>query len=103
MRACTRVERTAAEPGLPLDLFRSRLIAVSALGVFFAGALLVSVSFEVPLFVQGVLGRDALAAGLALAPLSLGWPLAGGISGRLALRFGYRAPAVSGLLCGVVG
>jgi EmrB/QacA subfamily drug resistance transporter len=98
-----RVERAAAEPVLPLDLFRSRLIAVSALGVFFAGALMISVSFEVPLFVQGVLGRDALAAGLALAPLSLGWPLAGAVSGRLALRFGYRATAVSGLLCGVAG
>jgi MFS family permease len=88
---------------LPLDLFRSRIIAVSALGVFFAGALMVSVSFEVPLFVQGVLGRDALGAGLALAPLSLGWPLAGAVSGRLALRFGYRATAVGGLLCCVAG
>ena len=98
-----RVERSAAEPVLPLDLFRSRIIAVSSVGMFFAGALMVSVSFEVPLFVQGVLGQDALHAGLALAPMSLGWPLAGTFSGRLALRVGYRVTAVAGLLCDVVG
>jgi MFS family permease len=65
--------------------------------------MMVSVSFEVPLYAQGVLGQDALHAGLALAPMSLGWPLAGAFSGRLSLRFGYRATAVTGMLCGVVG
>jgi EmrB/QacA subfamily drug resistance transporter len=97
------VERRAAEPVFPLDLFRSRIIVVSSIGMCFAGALIVAVSFEVPLFVQGVLGEDALHGGLALAPMSLGWPLAGTFSGRLALRFGYRATAVTGLICGVIG
>jgi EmrB/QacA subfamily drug resistance transporter len=97
------VERRAAEPVFPLDLFRSRIIVVSSIGMCFAGALIVAVSFEVPLFVQGVLGEDALHGGLALAPMSLGWPLAGTFSGRLALRFGYRATAVTGLICGTIG
>ncbi|MBV9280494.1 MAG: MFS transporter [Chloroflexi bacterium] len=98
-----RQERRAQEPVIPLDLFRSRIIAVSALGMFLSGTVVVSVSFEVPLFAQGVLGNDALHAGLALAPLSFGWPLAGAFSGRLALRFGYRATATAGLLCDVLG
>lgn len=98
-----RQERRAPEPVLPLDLFRARIMAVSALGMFFGGALLVSVSFEVPLFAQGVLGQDAVHAGFALAPMSLGWPLAGAFSGRLALRAGYRVTAVAGLLVDVAG
>jgi EmrB/QacA subfamily drug resistance transporter len=99
----SRVERGAAEPVVPLDLFRSRIIAVSSVAMIFGGALMVSVSFVVPLFVQGVLGQDAFHAGLALAPMSLGWPLAAAWCGRLALRFGYRVTAVAGLLCCVGG
>jgi MFS family permease len=98
-----REERRVSEPTVPLDLFQSRIITVSAIGMFFAGALMVSVSFEVPLFAQGVLGEDALHAGFALAPMSIGWPLAGAISGRLAIRFGYRATAVTGFLFDVAG
>lgn len=98
-----QVERRAAEPVFPLDLLRSRIIAVSAVGGCFAGVLIMAVTFEVPLFVQGVLGLDAIHGGLALAPMSLGWPLAGAISGTLALRFGYRRTAVAGMLCDVIG
>jgi MFS family permease len=97
------VERRAAEPVVPLDLFRNRIIAVSSVAMVFAGALMVSVSFVVPLFVQGVLGQDAFYAGLALVPMSLGWPLAAALSGRLALRWGYRVTAVAGLLSCVMG
>ncbi|HWE63909.1 MAG TPA: MDR family MFS transporter, partial [Chloroflexota bacterium] len=97
------VERRAAEPVFPLDLFRSRIIVVSSIGMCFAGALMMAVTFEVPLFVQGVLGEDALHGGLALAPMTLGWPLAAAFSGRLALRFGYRSTSVAGLACCVVG
>jgi EmrB/QacA subfamily drug resistance transporter len=96
-------ERRAAEPALPLDLFHSRIISVSALGSFFAGVVLISVSFEIPLFVQGVLGEDALHAGVALAPMSIGWPLAGSIAGRLVIRYGYRWTAVTGMVLDVIG
>jgi EmrB/QacA subfamily drug resistance transporter len=98
-----RQERAAAEPAVPLDLFRTRIILVSALGTFFAGIVLISVSFEVPLYVQGVLGLDALHAGIALAPMSIGWPLASMLSGRLVIRYGYRSAAVVGLFLDIVG
>jgi EmrB/QacA subfamily drug resistance transporter len=95
-------ETHASEPLVPLDLFRSRIIAVSLLGALFAGIIMISVSFEVPLYVQGVLGQDAFHAGLALAPLSVGWPLAAVFSGRLAIRYGYRATATTGMAIDVV-
>lgn len=98
-----RQELHAVEPALPLDLFKSRIITVSALGSFFAGVVLISVSFEIPLFVQGVLGEDALHAGIALAPMSFGWPLAGSIAGRLAIRYGYRRTAATGMVLDAIG
>jgi len=96
-------ERRAVEPVIPLSLFSSRIIVVPAIGTFFAGIVIIGVTFEVPLFVQGLLGGDALKAGLALTPMSIGWPLAGAISGRLAIRFGYRATATAGMILNVVG
>jgi EmrB/QacA subfamily drug resistance transporter len=98
-----RQEQRAPEPTLPLDLFRSRIIAVSAVGSLFTGAVMIGVSFEVPLYVQGVLGLDALHAGLALAPMSLGWPIASAQSGKLAIRFGYRVTALIGLTLSTIG
>jgi MFS family permease len=88
---------------LPLDLFRSRIILVSTLGSFFAGVVMISISFELPLYIQGVLGQDAVHAGLALTPMSIGWPIAASMSGRLAIRFGYRAVSVAGFIVQVVG
>lgn len=90
-------EHVAAEPVVPLDLFRHRIIAVSGLGAFFAGMVMINASYEIPLFVQGVMGQDAIHAGLVLAPLSLGWPLASSQSGRLAIRYGYRVTATLGM------
>ncbi|HEX6508895.1 MAG TPA: MDR family MFS transporter [Chloroflexota bacterium] len=97
------VEQRAPEPVIPLNLFRLRIVAVSSVAALFAGMVMMSVSFAVPLFVQGVLGKDAFTAGLALAPMTIGWPLAGSMSGRLAIRFGYRATASAGMLFVVLG
>jgi EmrB/QacA subfamily drug resistance transporter len=98
-----RQESRHPEPALPLDLFHSRIVSVSAIGAFFTGIVMISVSFEVPLYVQGVLGEDALHAGIALAPMSIGWPLAGVVAGRLVIRFGYRTIATLGFALQVIG
>jgi EmrB/QacA subfamily drug resistance transporter len=98
-----REERRAPEPVLPLNLFGVRIIAVSTLASMFSGAVMIGVTFEIPLYIQGVLGNDALHAGLALAPMSLGWPIAASISGRLAIRFGYRKTALVGSVLIVIG
>jgi MFS family permease len=90
------VERRAREPLLPLDLFSQRLVAVaSAAGAFMGAAMFATVTY-VPLFVQSVLGRGPTAAGGAIAPMALGWPVASAISGRLVPRFGYRPLLVTG-------
>ena len=95
--ALYRVERHAADPILPLRLFRSRLFAVAtAQGLLAGWAMFGSTNF-IPLFGQAVLGESATAAGSALMPMMLGWTLASIVGGRLLLRFSYRSLALVGM------
>ena len=66
--AFVAVERRAAEPLLPLDLFRRRLIAVSSFAGALVGAAMFCTLTFLPLFVQGVLGGSPTDAGAAITP-----------------------------------
>ena len=90
------VERRAAEPVLPLWVFRSRLITAAALVSLLVGAIVMGVTSYVPTYVQDVLHHGPLVAGFALATLTIGWPIAASQSGRLYLRIGFRATALIG-------
>src|SRR5690606_16594578 len=83
-------EQRAKEPVLPLWLFKNKVIVVGCLGTFVGGGLMFGVSSYVPLFAQGVFGGTALDAGLIVLPMSISWPLASIIGGRVILRFGYH-------------
>jgi len=97
------VERRAADPVLPLALFRDRLFAVGCANGLLAGwAMFGSVSF-VPLFVQAVLGTSATAAGAALMPLMLGWVGSSIVGSRLLLQMGYRTLALIGMSLLTIG
>lgn len=98
-----RTEQRAAEPILPLSLFKNRIIAVSSIGGVVLGVLMFGITSYVPLFVQGVKGGSATSAGITLGPLLLAWPIAGVISGKLVLRYGYRIIAVAGLFLAALG
>jgi Na+/melibiose symporter-like transporter len=94
------VERRAAEPVLPLWVFHDRVLTGAMLASLVVGVLMMGLSSYVPLFAQSVLGHDALVAGLALATMTLGWPIAASNSGRLYLTLGFR---VTMLIGGVIG
>ncbi len=89
-------ERRAPEPMLPLELFRVPVIAVSSLGSVVIGTVMFCASAFVPMFTQGVLGGTAIDAGMTLAPMSIGWPVASTVSGWWAVRWGYRPFAILG-------
>jgi EmrB/QacA subfamily drug resistance transporter len=97
------VERTAAEPVLPLWVFQRRILAAGNLVAVVVGAMLIGLSSYVPTYVQGVLGTGALVAGLALAALTLGWPIAATLSGRIYMRVGFRRTALFGSVFIVLG
>ena len=92
------VERRAADPVLPLGLFRERTFAVACGHGLLAGCAMFGSSAFVPLFVQGVLGTSATAAGAALTPMMLSWVVASVIGSRLLLRFGFRSLALAGMV-----
>lgn len=89
-------ELRAREPILPMWLFKNKIIVVGCLATFAGGALMFGVSSYVPLYAQGVFGGTALDAGLIVLPMSISWPLASIIGGRVILRFGYYTAMLIG-------
>ncbi len=97
-------EATAKSPLIPLRIFRSRNVAGSNLiqvlsvagmfGMFFLGAL----------YLQRILGYDALQTGLAFLPVTI---LMGTLSirytDRLVMRFGARTMVLAGLVLFMAG
>ncbi len=97
------VECRAAEPIVPLSLFRHRIFSVSSANGFFVGmAMFGSLSF-IPLFVQGVIGTTATEAGTALTPFVLCWVGFSIVGSRLILKVGYRPTALTGVGLLVIG
>ncbi|WP_312034533.1 MDR family MFS transporter [Actinoplanes sp. TBRC 11911] len=101
--AFTFVERTAAEPVLPLWVFRRRLLISSGLLSVGVGAILLGLTSYVPTYVQDVLGTGPLVAGFALAPLLMGWPIAASQAGKIYLKYGFRFTALLGVALVLLG
>jgi EmrB/QacA subfamily drug resistance transporter len=91
------VEKRHPEPLLPVDLFRRRVMAASSAAGALVGAAMFAVVTYIPLHVQAVLGGSPTAAGSAISPMAIGWPLASAVSGRLLPRVGFRPFVRAGL------
>jgi MFS family permease len=92
-------ESRTAQPLVPLRLFRLRNVTVSqVVGVLWSGAMM-SWFFLATLYMQLVLGYDALTIGIAFLPTSVVMAFCSlKVSDRLVMRLGIRAPLVAGLL-----
>lgn len=97
------IERRAAEPVLPLWVFSRRLILTTSLMSFGVGAVLIGLTSYVPTFLEISAGATPIISGLAVAALTLGWPISASQSGRLFLRIGFRNTAFLGLGIATVG
>lgn len=91
------VERRAKDPVLPPSLLLRRIILVSSLSGATTGALMSGTITYLPLYAQSVLGASPTRAGLLLAPLLVGWPIASTLAGRALPKHGYRPFVRSGL------
>ncbi|MDQ3707540.1 MAG: MFS transporter [Chloroflexota bacterium] len=90
-------ERRAPAPILSFDLLSRPVIAIPCLTGLLAGVVLIGYAAYVPLLVQGAWGGSPIEAGLIVAPMSLGWPIASATSGRLIKRVGYFPLVVTGM------
>ncbi len=102
--AFVAIERRAAEPILPLALFRSRIFSVSVSANLIIGAIVIAVSIYMPVYLQGVHGDSATESGLVLIGFSAGWVVTATITGRLITRTGrYRIYPIVGACAACAG
>lgn len=97
------VERRAAHPLIPLDMFGDRLFAIAMGHEFLGGFALLGVIAYIPLFVQGVLGTSATRAGATLTPMSLFWSAGSVVAGHLLLRYGPSRLVIGGTVSLLIG
>ncbi len=94
-----RVERRAAQPILPLPLFRIPTIATTAVVNFFIGVGMMGVFVYLQFYLQIGLGVDAATAGIVMGPMILVSVAGSVVSGQIMSRTGrYKLLAVSGSL-----
>lgn len=101
--ALLRHERRADEPLFPMAIWRNRTLVAGNAGNLVIGAAMMGISAFLPTWIQGVNGGTPLQAGSALAMMSIGWPLASTLSGRLMQRTSYRFTAQTGSVLLIVG
>jgi EmrB/QacA subfamily drug resistance transporter len=98
------IESRVRAPLVPLGIFRLRNVATAnVVGVLWAAAMF-SWFFMSALYLQKVLGYTPLEVGLAFLPANLimgAFSL--GLSAKLVMRFGFRAPLATGLLFAAAG
>jgi Major Facilitator Superfamily len=93
------IERRAGENAvLPLALLGQRSVAVASLSVALLGWAMMAMLTYAPLFVQGVLGESPTMAGVTVAPMLVGWPLAATVTGRRLSVTGFRTPVRFGAM-----
>ena len=94
-----RTESRAADPFIPLEIFRNPIVSISTLALFFIGFGMLSVTTFIPLFFQGVLGSSATNSGAFLTPMMLGLVAGSILSGQALSRMGghYRIQGLVGL------
>jgi EmrB/QacA subfamily drug resistance transporter len=98
------VERRAAEPIIPLALFRNSTFDISSAVSFIIGFAMFGVISFLPLYLQLVTGASATNSGLLLLPLMFGLLGASTLSGQLISRTGrYKIFPVAGTAIATVG
>jgi EmrB/QacA subfamily drug resistance transporter len=96
-------ESRAEEPVLPLWVFSRRLLLTTSLVSLGVGAILIGLTSYVPTYLERTLGVEPVVAGLALAVLTIGWPISASLSGRLYLRIGFRNTVLIGMALVLTG
>ncbi|MGV2287971.1 MDR family MFS transporter [Trinickia sp. YCB016] len=91
-------ERRAAEPMISFSLWAHRPIAAANAATLFCGMALMGLTTFLPMYVQGVLHRSPVVAGLALTMMMLGWPAGSTLAARTFHRYGLRRILIGGSL-----
>lgn len=98
------IETRAAEPILPLGLFKIRAFSTTTLASFIIAMAFMGTIVYLPLYLQLGLGIQATNSGLLLLPLMAGLIVAATLSGRFVSRTGkYKSMMLGGAIIQLIG
>ena len=89
-------ERRAAEPMISFALWSRRPIAACNGATLLSGMILMGATTFLPMYVQGVLHRSPVIAGLSLTMMMVGWPVGATLAAKSFHRIGLRRILVGG-------
>jgi EmrB/QacA subfamily drug resistance transporter len=90
-------EAIGSDPLVHLDLLKILPLRAGLIGLLSQNLILMGVFFTVPLYLQLVLGYDALETGIKMLPVSIAMFVASAVGARLASRFSIRSVVRTGL------
>ncbi len=97
------IERRARKPLLPMSTFRLRTLRGANVVGLLVGMSLFSMFYFISLYMQQVLGFDALEAGLAYLPLAIVIIVSAGLASQVVTRIGFKPTLIAGLLLVTAG
>lgn len=92
------IERRTAEPLVPLAVFRNRNLTVGNIVMLLTGAAMIALFFALSVYMQSVLGYDALTTGLTQLPLAGTLVVVAGIAPAIIGRVGARSTLIGSLV-----
>jgi EmrB/QacA subfamily drug resistance transporter len=93
------IERRSKAPLVPFPgIFRIRTITGINITALFIAAALFAMFFFISLYMQQVLGYDALKTGISYLPLAAGIIVSAGLASGLTTRFGFKPVLILGLV-----
>ncbi len=93
-----RRETLGRDPLVHLALLKIASLRAGLIGLFSQNLILMGVFFTIPLYLQLVIGLDALETGLKMLPVSIAMFIASAAGSRLSSRFPIRSIVRAGLL-----
>ena len=94
--AFTWQERRASDPMINFELWSHRPIAAGNAATLLAGMAMMCLTTFLPMYVQGVMQRSPIQAGLTLTMLMVGWPTGAIFASRSLIRVGLRRLLIGG-------
>jgi len=91
------IERRNAQPLVPFSIFRLQTLRGSNIVALLIGMSLFSMFFFISLYMQQILGYDALKAGFAYLPLAIGIIVSAGVASQLVTRIGFKPTLIAGM------
>jgi EmrB/QacA subfamily drug resistance transporter len=91
------IERRNPQPLVPFSIFRMQTLRGSNIVALLIGMSLFSMFFFISLYMQQILGYDALKAGFAYLPLAIGIIISAGVASQAVTRLGFKPTLIAGL------